>query len=153
VSWTSLAAISLHQIAAVVDAGSAGESVTTVLSIVVGSLNLGLAGIVIYWFFSGKLHSDDEMDRVTTAHSSEMDRVVTAHAVVVERLTAENQRLINEKARVEDQRDDALKLAQSQVPILQNFTAVTSNLLPILTELTRYREDYPPPRRRGRDTQ
>lgn len=151
----SLAAASLHQVAAAVDAGTASESVTTVLSIVVGSLNLGLAGVVIYWFFSGRLHSDDEMDRITAAHSSEMDRVVTAHAVVVERLTAENQRLINEKGRAEEQRDDALKLAQSQVPIMQNFTAIAGNLLPILQELTRYRaEDGPPPaRRRGREIQ
>jgi hypothetical protein len=149
----SLAAMSFHQVAAAVGAGTAAESVTTVLSIVVGSLNLGLAGVVIYWFFSGKLHSDDEMGRVTVAHGSEMDRVVTAHAVVVQRLSAENTRLISEKGRAEDQRDDALKLTQAQVPIMQNFTAIAGSLLPILQELTRYRDEPAPrPRRRGRET-
>lgn len=120
----------------------------------VAVLNLGVLGWMCLLFVRNHLHSDGEIDRLVAAHEVEMNRVVTAHAVVVERLTAENQRLINEKSRAEEQRDDALKLAQSQVPIMQNFTAIAGNLLPILQELTRYRtEDAPPPRRRGREIQ
>jgi hypothetical protein len=122
-----------------------------VFQTVIAALNLGVLGWMCLLFVKGHLHSDGEVDRLTAAHEVEMNRVVTAHAVVVQRLTAENQRLINEKARIEDQRDDALKLAQAQVPILQNFTAVASNLLPVLQELTRYREASPAPRRRARE--
>jgi hypothetical protein len=51
------------------------QSAATILNVALGTLNLGLAGLVIYWFFSGKLHSDDEM-------SAERERRETAEAAL-----------------------------------------------------------------------
>ena len=56
-------------------------------------------------------------------------------------LVEENKRLIAEKAHAEEQRDDALKIAQVQlVPLLIQFTATTGALLPLLQELVSRRE-------------
>lgn len=58
-------------------------------------------------------------------------------------LVAENERLITEKTRAEEQRDDALKIAQVQlVPLLVQFTATTGALLPLLQELVTRREGH-----------
>ena len=58
-----------------------------------------------------------------------------------EDLIAERGRLIDEKTRAEEQRDDALRLAQTHlVPLLTTFTATTSALLPLLQELVSRRE-------------
>lgn len=40
------------------------DTAATIVQIATSSLNLGLAGVVIYWFFDGKVHSDDEMSAV-----------------------------------------------------------------------------------------
>jgi hypothetical protein len=56
-------------------------------------------------------------------------------------LVKENERLIAEKRQAEEQRDEALKVAQTQiVPLLTTFTATTSALIPLLQELVRDRE-------------
>jgi hypothetical protein len=56
-------------------------------------------------------------------------------------LLKETERLIAEKAEAERQRDDARQFATEQlVPLLGQFTAATSSLLPILQELIRDRE-------------
>jgi hypothetical protein len=56
-------------------------------------------------------------------------------------LLDENRRLIEEKRRAEEQRDEALRVARDQmVPLLSQFTAATSSLMPILQELVRDRE-------------
>src|SRR5262249_15743954 len=56
-------------------------------------------------------------------------------------LIKENERLRQEKAHAEDQRDEALRIAQTQiVPLLTSFNATSSALLPLLQELVRYRE-------------
>ena len=58
-------------------------------------------------------------------------------------LIAELERVREEKAHAEEQRDEALKIAQTQlVPLLASFTATSSALLPLLQEVVRYREDY-----------
>jgi hypothetical protein len=57
-------------------------------------------------------------------------------------LVEENKRLIAEKAKAEEQRDAALKIAQEQiVPLATTFTAVAGNLLPVLQELVSMGED------------
>lgn len=57
-------------------------------------------------------------------------------------LIGELERLRAEKAHIEEQRDEALKVAQTQlVPLLTSFTATSSALLPLLQELVRFRED------------
>jgi hypothetical protein len=56
-------------------------------------------------------------------------------------LLEENRRLIAEKAEAERQRDEARRFATDQlVPLLGQFTAATSSLLPVLQELIRDRE-------------
>lgn len=56
-------------------------------------------------------------------------------------LVEENKRLIAEKAHAEEQRDDALKLAQVElVPVLVQFTATTTALIPLLQEIVRTQE-------------
>lgn len=56
-------------------------------------------------------------------------------------LKAELDRTIAEKREAEEQRDEALRLAQSQlVPILVQFTSATDSLLPLLRELLSRRE-------------
>lgn len=51
-------------------------------------------------------------------------------------LAAENERLIREKTRAEEQRDDALKIAQDKIlPTLVQFTAATGALLPVLQQI------------------
>lgn len=62
-------------------------------------------------------------------------------------LLAERDRILTEKQQAEDQRDEALMIARDQLmPLLVQFTATTSALLPILQEIIR---DAPARRRRG----
>lgn len=56
-------------------------------------------------------------------------------------LVAENARLITRAEKAEAQRDEALKIAQTQlVPLLSQFTATTAALIPLLQELVYTRE-------------
>lgn len=58
-------------------------------------------------------------------------------------LVEENKRLIEEKSKAEEARDDALKIAQTQiVPLLVTFNATVSALLPLLQELVSRREGH-----------
>lgn len=56
-------------------------------------------------------------------------------------LVKENERLIAEKVKAEEQRDEALKVARDQlVPLLLSFTAATNSLLPLLQDVVNTRE-------------
>jgi hypothetical protein len=56
-------------------------------------------------------------------------------------LEAELARVLAEKAKAEEQRDEALKVARDQiVPLLSSFTATTGALIPLLQEIVRTRE-------------
>jgi len=58
-------------------------------------------------------------------------------------LLEENRRLIAEKTRAEEQRDEALKIAQTQlVPMLVQFNATVSALIPLLQDLVARREGH-----------
>jgi hypothetical protein len=58
-------------------------------------------------------------------------------------LIAERDRLLKEKQEAEEQRDDQLKMAQTQlVPLLVNFTATTSALIPLLQQVVRTQEGH-----------
>jgi hypothetical protein len=58
-------------------------------------------------------------------------------------LLKENERLITEKTHAEEQRDDALRIAQEQiVPLLVSFNATVAALLPLLQELVSRREGH-----------
>jgi hypothetical protein len=56
-------------------------------------------------------------------------------------IKAELERVLAEKRAVEEQRDEALRVARDQfVPILTSFTASASSLIPLLQELVSRRE-------------
>lgn len=58
-------------------------------------------------------------------------------------LLKELDRVLAEKVRIEEERDDALKIAQTQlVPLLISFNATVSALLPLLQELVSRREGH-----------
>jgi hypothetical protein len=58
-------------------------------------------------------------------------------------LVEENKRLIDEKSKAEESRDDALRIAQTQiVPLLVTFNATVAALLPLLQELVGRREGH-----------
>jgi hypothetical protein len=58
-------------------------------------------------------------------------------------LERENARLVEEKVKAEEQRDDALRMAREQlVPVLTTFTGTTAALLPLLQALVGRREGY-----------
>lgn len=58
-------------------------------------------------------------------------------------LVEENKRLIAEKAHAEESRDDALRVAQTQiVPLLVTFNATVAALLPLLQEMVSRREGH-----------
>jgi hypothetical protein len=65
-------------------------------------------------------------------------------------LVAELERLRAEKTKAEEQRDEALKIAQVQiVPLLTTFSATTTALLPLLQELVARRDRSEGARDRG----
>jgi hypothetical protein len=56
-------------------------------------------------------------------------------------LVRENERLLEEKHRIEEERNAALNVAQEQlVPLLTSFVATSQSLIPLLQELVRRRE-------------
>ena len=58
-------------------------------------------------------------------------------------LVEENKRLIAEKIHAEESRDDALRVAQTQiVPLLVTFNATVAALLPLLQEMVSRREGH-----------
>lgn len=62
-------------------------------------------------------------------------------------LLAERDRILTEKQQAEEQRDEALEIARTQIaPLLQSFVASTSALVPLLQEIIR---DSPSRRRRS----
>lgn len=62
-------------------------------------------------------------------------------------LEAERNRLLAEKVKAEEERDEALRVARDQmVPLLSSFVTTTGTLVPLLQEIVLSRE--PPPRRR-----
>ena len=66
-------------------------------------------------------------------------------------LIEERARVLAEKTRIEQERDEAQRFTQANlVPLLTNFTAATSALIPLLQELLRHREDSGSDNRRRR---
>lgn len=71
------------------------------------------------------------------------EAAITASARAQARADLENElaRTLAEKAKAEDQRDDALKVAREQIaPLLIQFNGTVTALLPLLQELVRRRE-------------
>lgn len=90
-------------------------------------LQNGVLGLIIVGIFSGWIWAKPAVDRLL----QERDAQIAA-------LTAERDRLIEEKRAVEEQRDAAISIAQERiVPLLTTFLATTQTLTPLLQEIVR----------------
>ncbi len=102
-------------------------------SIVSYVLGYGVLGVVALAFAFGWLKS---------GRTSERDRA-TARAEARADLEAELARTIARAERAEEQRDEALRMAQTQlVPLLSSFTSTTGALIPLLQEVVRAQEGH-----------
>lgn len=113
-----------------------GEVTGNVVSYIVGYGPLGIVALALaYVLYKGLLVPSK------AAAKALAESVALARADLVR----ENERLIAEKTKAEEQRDEALKIAQTQlVPLLASFTATVSALLPLLQDLVREREARKP---------
>lgn len=90
-------------------------------------LNYGVLGLLVLAIFFGWVWARPSVDRVV----EEKDASIA-------RLTAERDRLIEERKRAEDQRDAALSIAQDKiVPLLTSFVSTSQTLIPLLQEIVR----------------
>ena len=90
-------------------------------------LNYGVLGIVVIAFAF----------RFIVPRSAVEDAEARARADLIK----EQERILHEKSKAEEQRDEALRIAQTQlVPLLGQFTSTTAALIPLLQELVRTRE-------------
>lgn len=110
---------------------AAGDIVTYILGF--GPLGIGVVLFALRVIVPGK-----SADAAIEAARADKDAAVGQARID---LVRENERLIAEKTRAEEQRDAALKIAQEQlVPLLGSFVATSQSLIPLLQELVRKRE-------------
>jgi len=110
-------------LAAAADPGSPVDSAVTYV------LNYGILGVVALAFAFRFIVPRSAVDDARTQARADLSK--------------ENDRLIKEKAHAEEQRDDALRIAQDQVvPLLVSFNATVAALLPLLQELVSRREGH-----------
>jgi hypothetical protein len=107
---------------------------------------LGVVALALAWItYKGSFVPERRVDALIMAGRADLLREN-------ERLITEITRLQAELAKTQDQRDAALKFGSDQLaPLLFQFTAATTSLLPILQDLTRGPGDTPASRRRGRE--
>lgn len=86
---------------------------------------VGIVALVLAWLlYKGKFVTKERSDEMVTAARHDLLR--------------ENERLIGEKQRAEEQRDEALAIATDKlVPLLTSFVATSQSLIPLLQELVR----------------
>lgn len=103
-------------------------SAADLFQIILGALNVGVCGLVAWLFIAGRIHSDSEIGRVTEALKRAEERA----------------------ARAEQQRDEALTVATTQIaPILGNFVSTSQALIPLLQDLVRQRDWFDRQQRGG----
>jgi hypothetical protein len=127
-------------LAAAEGSGTSGDVITAAVQQVLGYGILGLVALSLAWIvYKGSFVPQKRADEMVAAGRADLLR--------------ENEQLRAELGKTQEQRDTAIRFIQDQfLPLLGNFTAATSSLLPILQGLTRWREDDgPPSRRRGRE--
>ena len=117
---------------------SAAGSGTDLTQEITPFLNYGVLGLLVLAIFFGWVWPRPSVDRV----------VEEKEASIV-RLAAERDRLIEERARAEQQRDAALAIAQDKiVPLLTSFVSTSQTLIPLLQEIVREGSSDDRPRRR-----
>ena len=100
-------------------------------------LNYGVLGLLVLAIFFGWVWPRPSVDRVVAEKDAS-----------IQRLTAERDRLIEERKRAEEQRDAALAIAQDKiVPLLTSFVSTSGTLIPLLQEIVREGADDRPRRR------
>jgi hypothetical protein len=100
-------------------------------------LNYGVLGLLVLAIFFGWVWARPSVDRVV----QEKDASIA-------RLEAERDRLLEDRARAEQQRDAALSIAQDKiVPLLTSFVSTSQTLIPLLQEIVREGSDDRPRRR------
>jgi hypothetical protein len=107
------------------DGAPASLTAGDLISAITTAVNLGVLGVVFWLFVQGRLHSDSEIGRLTET---------------IARMAADSERLVAERVRAEEQRDEALRVVRDQIaPALGSFVTTTTALLPLLQEVVRYR--------------
>lgn len=115
----------------------AASTGTNVADEVTPYLNYGVLGLLVLAIFFGWVWAKPAVDRV-----------IAERDAAVSQLMAERDRLIEERARAEQQRDAALAIAQDKiVPLLTSFVSTSQTLIPLLQEIVR-EGDHDRPRRR-----
>jgi hypothetical protein len=100
-------------------------------------LNYGVLGLLVLAIFFGWVWAKPAVDRI-----------IAERDAAVAQLIAERDRLIEERARAEQQRDAALAIAQDKiVPLLTSFVSTSQTLIPLLQEIVREGTDDRPRRR------
>ena len=112
----------------------------SILTYILGYGVVGVAAVVLAWvLYKGTFVTSRSADKARD------DAVSIARGD----LLRENDRLLARAEKAEEQRDEAMKLAQTQlVPLLTSFTATAGALLPLLQDLVNMREEL---RSRGRE--
>lgn len=117
--WLALALSQVPSPATPVDAATG--------SIVTYILNFGVLGVAAVALAFGWLVPKSTVTRARAEARADLEK--------------ENARLIAEKEKAEEQRDEALRVAQTElVPLLSSFTATTGALIPLLQEVVRNQE-------------
>jgi hypothetical protein len=106
---------------------------SSVVGYVLGYGPLGVIALALaYLFFKGWRLMSPARETVITGEGRAQARAD---------LEKELDRVLAEKRQAEEQRDEAVKMAQTQlVPLLVQFTATTTALIPLLQELVRNQE-------------
>jgi hypothetical protein len=103
-------------------------------------VNLGVAGAILVAFFSGRLHSTNEMDRVERACNLAAEAQKDAHDVVMQRLDDHIRRLIVERDRALAERDE-------MIGVMKDFTMMAGAVLNQDQPWRQKPRSQPPPRR------
>lgn len=120
-----------HLILTATDNGS--DPINAAVSVVLGYGVLGIVTLVFAWLFyrGWRLAPPDR--------ESALAEKVRAEARAD--LLDERARVLAEKTRTEQERDDAQQFTRAQlIPLLVNFTNATSALIPLLQDLVKHRE-------------
>lgn len=108
-------------------------------------VNLGVAGVFLLAFFTGRLHSNREMDAMIGQYKAAIDLIVAQNAATTERMERQITQLTNERDRAYAEKDD-------MVDVIKDFTHTASALLPMVREARmewRSGSSKPQPRRRS----
>ena len=133
-----------------VAAGSNGSSISDELT---PFLNYGVLGLVVIGLLLGRLWVKPSVDKVIAEKDAALERVLAEKQELVKAVQAERDRaiadkaavearLIAEKAKAEEQRDQALSIAQDKIiPLLTTVGGTLETFIPLLQGIVSGRKD------------